>query len=100
MVKYTANLTVDGSHIAMNEFVESFLANTVVGAVHSLKGVDFMKRIQLKIDGSDVTIEVNGEDITLTAFPNKLIGNTVKGLLLSLKNVDTIRSLDISVDVR
>jgi hypothetical protein len=33
-------LKVDGKEIPMNEFVESILANTILGAVTTLHGVD------------------------------------------------------------
>jgi hypothetical protein len=100
MAEYESRLKVNGLDVLMNKFVESFLAHTVVGAVHSLKGVDFLKQILLKIDGSDVSITVNGADIPLTPFPNELIANTIIGLVSSLKNVDTVKTLDIRVDVK
>jgi hypothetical protein len=98
--KYTSKLSINGADIAINDFVESYLANIVVGAVLSLKGVDYLRNIQLKIEGTDIGILVNGEDIVLTPFPGDLIAGTIRGLVSSLKGVKGINSLHVRVDIK
>jgi hypothetical protein len=98
--KYTSKLSINGADIAINDFVESYLANIIVGTVLSLKGVDYLRNIQLKIEGTVVSILVNGEDIALTPFPGDLIAGTIKGLVSSLKGVKDISYLHILVDVK
>ncbi|HJX03644.1 MAG TPA: hypothetical protein VJ488_03690 [Dehalococcoidia bacterium] len=98
--KYTSKLSVNGVDIAVNDFVESYLANIVVGTVLSLKGVDYLRNIELKLEGTDVSIRVNGEEISLTPFPNDLIAGTIKGLVSSFKGVKGINSLHVHVEVK
>ena len=98
--KYTAKLSINGADVAVNDFVESYLANIVVGTALSLKGVDYLRNIELKLEGTDISILVNGEDIALTPFPGDLIAGTIKGLVSSLKGVKGISSLHVRVDVK
>ncbi len=44
-----AELTVNGKNIELNSFVESFISQTVMGMVKSLRGVDNIETIDLKI---------------------------------------------------
>ncbi len=44
-----ADLTINGEKIELNSFVESFISETVMGMVKSLRGVDHIKTIDLKI---------------------------------------------------
>ena len=44
-----ADLTINGEKIELNTFVESFISQTVIGMVKSLRGVDNIKTIDLKI---------------------------------------------------
>ena len=98
---YKAKLQVNKVAIELNEFTEQFLANVTVGAVTSLKGVEFLKKIEVKQDKDDLDIKVNGEEIKLTPFPNDVIANTFKGLVSTLKGVDksNIKNIDITIDV-
>jgi hypothetical protein len=49
-VSLNCKLKVDGKEIPINDFVEKILAQTLVGAVSSLKGVDTdWKKIDLEI---------------------------------------------------
>jgi len=46
-----AKLIVDGKEIPLNDFVESILAGTIVGAVTTLHGVgEQWKKIEIKIE--------------------------------------------------
>ena len=44
-----ADLTINGEKIGLNSFVESFISETIIGMVKSLRGVDNIKTIDLKI---------------------------------------------------
>ncbi len=44
-----ADLTINGKKIELNSFVESFISQTVIGMVKSLRGVDNIETIDLKI---------------------------------------------------
>ncbi len=44
-----ADLTVNGKKIELNSFVESFISQTVIGMVKSLRGVGDIETIDLKI---------------------------------------------------
>jgi hypothetical protein len=43
------DLTVNGKEIELNNFVESFISQTVMGMVKSLRGIDSIEAIDLKI---------------------------------------------------
>ena len=44
-----ADLTINGEKIELNSFVETFISQTVLGMVKSLRGVDNIETIDLKI---------------------------------------------------
>ena len=44
-----ADLTVNGKKIELSSFVENFISQTVIGMVKSLRGVDNIETIDLKI---------------------------------------------------
>ena len=44
-----ADLTINGEKIELNGFVETFISQTVLGMVKSLRGVDNIETIDLKI---------------------------------------------------
>ena len=44
-----ADVTVNGKKIELNSFVESFISQAVIGMVKSLRGVDNIETIELKI---------------------------------------------------
>ena len=44
-----AELTINGKKIELNSFVESFISQTIIGMVKSLRGVDNIETIDLKI---------------------------------------------------
>jgi len=99
-LEYKAKLTANGKAIEMNPFVESYVAHVVAGIVESLKGVDYLSKIELKQDGQEIQINVNGDDIPLTPLPNDLIAGTLKGMLADLKGVDEIKKLSIEVNIK
>ena len=46
---YNADMVINGEKIELNGFVESFISQTVIGMVKSLRGVDNIEKIDLKI---------------------------------------------------
>ena len=44
-----ADLTINGKKIELNSFVESFISQTVIGMLKSLRDVDNIETIELKI---------------------------------------------------
>ena len=96
---YKSQLMVNGKTIEMNEFTEEFLARITVGAVTTLKGVEYIRTVDLNQDRGDVVVKVNGEEIELTPFPNNVIANTLSGLVSTLKGIDkdNITGIDIKV---
>ena len=99
--KFKAQLSVNNTAIEINEFTEEFLARVTAGAVTTLKGVEYIRTIELKDDRGDVVVKVNGEEIELTPFPNDAIANTITGLVSTLKGIDKnkITRIDIKVTV-
>jgi hypothetical protein len=51
MMKEAVKLTVDGSKVPMNPFVQSFIAKVVYGMVTSLHGVKTCRKIKLELNG-------------------------------------------------
>ena len=44
-----ADLSINGKKIELNSFVESFISESIIGMVKSLRGVDNIETIDLKI---------------------------------------------------
>ncbi len=94
--KLGTDLEVNNGSIELNPFVEEFLARTVVGAVSSLKGAEYIQSLELHLEQGDVKLIVNGNELHLTLFPKNIITNTIIGLVSSLKGVDKIDSVKIN----
>jgi hypothetical protein len=87
---YQTKLWVNNKDIELNPFVEQFLAGTVTGGVRTLKGVEVVRTVELKMLKKAVTLAVNGKSLELTQFPNDIISGTVVGIIASLKGVDKV----------
>jgi len=96
---YEAKLWVNNKDIELNPFVEQFLAGTVTGGVRTLKGVEVVRTVELKMVKRTVTLVVNGKALELTEFPNDIICSTVAGVVSSLKGVGKVDSLQIDIKV-
>ncbi|MBN2100126.1 MAG: hypothetical protein JW753_11085 [Dehalococcoidia bacterium] len=97
---YETRLWVNNKDIELHPFVEQFLAGTVIGAVRTLKGVDDLRVLELKMVKRAVTLVVNGKTLELTQFPNDILSSMVTGVVSSLKGVDKVvdtLQLDIKV---
>lgn len=93
-----AKVLVNESPIELNEFVESYFAFVSIGIVKTLKGVDFVKKVEFHQEKGDVTVKVNGNEISITQFPNDIINSTLMGILAPLKGFDKVEQLDVIVD--
>lgn len=97
---YKAKLIANGKPVELNPFVEEYLARISVGIVSSLKGIDYIRSIEIHHERDDVIIEVNGEQVSLTPFPVKIVANTLHGLVSTLKGIDDIQNLHVSVEAK
>jgi len=97
--RFESTLWVNNDPIELNDFVEEFLAKTVIGAASSLKGVANIQNLELTLERGVVEVIVNGKDISITGFPNDIIANTLIGLVSSLRGVDKVEVLKINVKV-
>ena len=97
--KLQARMKVNNKDIELNPFVESYVANVTLGVVRSLKGVDYLKKIEVRVDRNDVEILVNGGEVELTPFPQGVIASTLRGLVSALKGAEAAESINIHVDV-
>ena len=95
---YKSKLLINKKPAELNPFVDEFLARVSIGFAASLKGVDYIRSVEIHCEHDDVTIAVNGEDISLTPFPVQIIGNTLHGLVSTLKGGADIKSLHVSVE--
>jgi hypothetical protein len=101
MAEHTvAKLFINKSPIEMNDFVESYFALISIAIVKSLKGVDYIKKVELQQDKGEVTVKVNGDVIDITPFPNDIICNTLTGMLVPLKGFDKVEQIDIIVEMK
>ncbi len=96
---YESKLWVNNKDIELNPFVEQFLAGTVTGGVRTLKGVEVVRTVEMKMLKRSVTLVVNGKALELTQFPNDIISSTVTGVVSALKGVDKVDSLQIDIKV-
>ena len=97
---YKAKLFVNKKPVELNPFVEEYLARISVGTVTSLKGIDYIRNVEIHHEFDDVTVAVNGENVSLTPFPVKIIASTLCGLASALKGVDDIKSLHVTVELK
>ena len=97
--KHKASVQINQSPLELNEFVEGFIAEVAIAMVKSLKGVDYIKKVEYHHEKDDVEVAVNGEDIELTQFPIEIINSTLLGIMAPLKGTDNIERLDIVVEV-
>ena len=47
--EFKVDLTINGEKVELNSFVDCFISHTVVGMVKSLRGVDKIETLDLKI---------------------------------------------------
>jgi hypothetical protein len=91
------SLSVNGSPIEMDYFVQGFVDHTVFGMVSGLEGVYDISTIELGINGDDVSISVNDNSVPLNDFVASIVGSTVRGMVSALKGVERAETIQIGV---
>jgi hypothetical protein len=91
------SLLVNGQPITLDYFVQGFIDHTVGGMLSSLEGVGDIQRVELSIEGDDVTVNLNGAHLSTNPFVSKIIRNTVRGMVSSLKGVGETDSVRVIV---
>jgi len=99
MEQHKAKLMINKSHVELNPFVEEYLARISVGIVTSLKGIEYVRSVQISDRHGDIQIKVNGDDVAIKPFPIKIIGSTLRGLVSELKGVNEVDNLDVVVEI-
>jgi len=97
---FGAKLWINKTPIELNPFVEDFLAQVSIGVVKPLKGVDYIRSVELNHEYDDLKVVVNKDEIPITPFPYMIITNTILGLVSTLKGVDNVKSFDVSVEAK
>lgn len=96
---FHAELRVNTKDIELQPFVEQYVAGAVTGAVRTLKGVDELRTLEMKMARKAVTLAVNGKTLETTQFLNEILGSTVVGIVGPLKGVDKEID-DLQLDVK
>ena len=82
------SLTVNGSPIKLDKFVEGYIYHIAGGIVASLKDTGAVKDLKLELkDNGDIQMKLNGRDIPLNYFASEIIRNTLAGVVANLKGV-------------
>lgn len=91
------SLLVSGQPITLDYFVQGFIDHTVGGMLSSLEGVGTIERVELSIEGDNVTVDLNGAHLPTNPFVSRVLGNTVRGMVSSLKGVSETNSVKVIV---
>ena len=85
-----ASLLVDGQSIALNPFVETYLANVCKAVLDSLKGTEGAKHAVFDIEGKTADLMADGAAVDLHAskgFAGVIVRDTLLGVLAHLRGV-------------
>lgn len=91
------SLSVKGQPITLDYFVQGFIDHTIGGMLTSLEGVGTIQRVELSIEGDNVTVNLNGAHLPTNPFVSRIIRNTVRGMVSSLKGVSEAGSVEVVV---
>lgn len=97
---FKTKLLVNNNSIELNPFVNEYLARISVGIASSLKGIDYIRSVEIHDEHNDVVIKVNGDEVSLTPFPVQIISNTLRGAVSTLKGIEGILSLHVNVETK
>ncbi len=92
-----AALSVNGSPIALDFFVESFVHHTVSGMIESLENTEPIRELTLSIDGDKVDVQLNGKAVATNRFASMIIKSTVFGMISPLKGVSGPKQLKLEL---
>ena len=91
------SLLVSGQPITLDYFIQGFIDHTVGGMLASLEGVGTIERVELSIEGDNVTVDLNGAHLPTNPFVSRIIMNTVRGMVSSLKGVGETGSVKVVI---
>lgn len=91
------SLLVNDQPITLDYFVQGFIDHTVSGMLASLEGVGTILRVELSIEGDNVTVNLNGAHLPTNPFVSKIIRSTTLGMASSLKGVSKVGSLTVII---
>lgn len=91
------SLSVNGSPVELDYFVEGFIDHTAGGIISALEGTGEIKVLDIAIEGDKVTVNLNNAVVSLKPFAGKIIKSTVEGMVSSLKKVSKINRVDINI---
>lgn len=91
------SLSVNGSPVELDYFVEGFIDHTAGGIISALEGTGEIKVLDIAIEGDKVTVNLNSAVVPLKPFASKIIRSTVEGMVSSLKGVGKVDRVDISI---
>ena len=98
MVSRQVLLTVNGSPIALNNFMHGYIDRLVSGIIASLKGTGEIQGANLSIAGDQVSLILNKEAAPLNPFVARIIHSTIMGMVSSLKGVSTAERIEITIN--
>ena len=91
------SLLVNDQPITLDYFVQGFIDHTVSGMLASLEGVGTIQRVEVSIEGDNVTVNLNGAHLPTKPFVSKIIKNTTLGMVSPLKGVGEVGSLKVVI---
>ena len=91
------SLLVNDQPIELDYFVQGFIDHTVGGILAGLEGAGEIEKLEVLIEGDEVTINLNNAAVPISPFVNKIIRNTILGMVSSLKGVSEISRVNISI---
>jgi hypothetical protein len=95
-------LLADGNLIELNSFVEGYLYNIVKGIGASLRGTNKARRLELNVEGMDITFLADGKEVPLglgKGFAKLVVTDTIAAVIKHLKRADRAKKIRICVDL-
>ena len=97
MASKKVSLSINGSPVEIDYFVQGFIDHTIGGMLAGLKSTGDIKNLDIAIDGDKVKINLNDNNIPLNPFPSNIVRSTILGMVSSLKGVKEITKVNISI---
>jgi len=97
MASRKVSLSVNGSPVELDYFIEGFIDHTMAGMLAGLKSTGEIKNLEISIDGDKVKIILNDNNIPLSPFPSSIIRSTIAGMVSPLKGVGEINKVTIQI---
>ena len=97
MASRKVSLSVNGSPVELDYFIEGFIDHTMAGMLAGLKSTGEIKNLEISIDGDKVKINLNDNNVPLSPFPSSIIRSTIAGMVSPLKGVSEINKVTIQI---